>query len=248
LSGLCIKFHQKVSNDKVFVNICQTDGIPQPEDINENQLIEVLREGCPSAFKVPMSINEPRQSQDKQGVAVRVCDVAIHPAFFAKVKTLDLFRNFMITLVIEALESKYNIKLRDDNFVVLKNRQCYDKLVPHRVQNRDVKAVHDSYSEQMKSKTPGLEMATAGDEGGSKKKLIEEVDATEYKKMVKSAVKPIEVQSGAYIPNPTKLAISQANTKKPEYRLFQESAEGAPEKLIAEFLLPECVSRGKSPV
>jgi hypothetical protein len=192
-----------------------------------------------------MSISEPRQTKDKQDKVVKLCDVAMHPVFFLKVETGELFRSFMITLIIEALDNKYNIKVKDDNWVVLKNRKFFDKLIPHRIQNRDVKTVQDSYKKDGKiiANEPLLELQPAPAEGGVNKKLIEEIDATEYKQALKKSIKPIPIADTKYIPNPTKLAISQANTRKPEYKLFKEPAEGKTEKFIAEFLLPECVSR-----
>lgn len=115
-----------------------------PEDISVHQLTAILQSTTPSTYKVPMSITELRVTKDKKNTDVTVCDVAINPAFFRKVELSTQFRDFLMTIVIEALDAKYNIKL-DPDWVILKNRKCLGNLVSHRIQNRDVRQVIDSY-------------------------------------------------------------------------------------------------------
>ena len=39
--GFCVKTKTSIG-DKVFINICHTDEVPPPEDISDNQLMDIL--------------------------------------------------------------------------------------------------------------------------------------------------------------------------------------------------------------
>lgn len=185
----------------------------------------------PSSYKIPMSISEPRQVKDKSGNEVTACDIAVNPSFIKKVEKILLFREFLTTLVFEAMEAKYNIPIKEDTWSILTNRKSMGSLVSHRIQKRDVQKVKEYYKEP--------------EDVGSKKPLIEEV-ASDFNENIsnkkKAFVTEIEDVGKDYVPNPTKLAVSQANTKKPEYRLIQEICDGKSTHLVGEFYLPDCVS------
>lgn len=190
IPGLCIKCY-KNRDEKFFINLCQTDAIPSPEDITEAQLTEILESDTPSSYRIPMSISEPRPTADKSGNQVDVCDIAINPKFFAKCQNAVLFRDFLVVIVLEALDDKYGIHIKPNNWIVLKNRKCIGYLVSHRIQNRDAKAVYESYQ------NPSLENKKKLNElraGSSKKNLIQEITPTakveksipEHKFMIKT--------------------------------------------------------------
>lgn len=92
-----------------------------------------------------MSITEIRQTKDKSNKLARVCDIAINPRFYEKIERIELFREFFYTIIVEAMETKYNIKVDQSKWVVLKNRRFVGSLISHRVQNRDVKKVLETY-------------------------------------------------------------------------------------------------------
>lgn len=193
--------------------------------------MDLLISEKPSAYKIPMSISEPRQVKDKTGNEVTACDIAVNPSFVKKVEKILLFREFLTTIVFEAMEIKYNMPIKEDTWSILKNRKCMGGLMSHRIQNRDVQAVKEYYKEP--------------EVGDAKRPLIEEVssDFMENISNKKSAiVTEIEEVSKDYVPNPVKLSVSQANTKKPEYRLIQEMFNGKATHLVGEFYLPDCVS------
>ncbi|GLV32341.1 PIH1 domain containing 1 [Carabus blaptoides fortunei] len=135
--GFCVK-SRTTNNDKLFVNICQTDAIPAPEDISEAQLLEILQSDTPSTFRVPMSIGDARPEVDKSGQPATAYDVAINPVFFAKVEMNKLFKQFFLTVVFEGLQDKYSITINVDDFTVLKNRKAMGTLQLHRIQQREV--------------------------------------------------------------------------------------------------------------
>lgn len=143
-SGFCIKTFKLVDDEKLFINICQSDGIPPPENITTDQLTTILNADN-STYKVPMSITEIRQAKDKSNKLARVCDIAINPRFYEKIERIELFREFFYTIIVEAMETKYNIKVDQSKWIVLNNRKVFGSLITHRVQNRDVRKVLESY-------------------------------------------------------------------------------------------------------
>ncbi|XP_055712075.1 PIH1 domain-containing protein 1 isoform X3 [Phlebotomus papatasi] len=226
--GFCIKAHRTENGGKLFVNICQTEDIPAPKDITEEELMKILNSDAPNSYKIPMSIGEPRMTKDKAGNDARVCDIAINSGFFVKVESVRLFRDFLIALVFEAVDVKYGMPCEDNSWVILKNRKSVGTLTTHRIENRDAKLVKDYYE---------------GDQNRESKSLIQEIDAplvTKGKEAKQISNK--KQQEAQYKPNPTKLAVSQANTKKPNYRITLEPREGEVKQLVAEFHMPECVS------
>lgn len=139
-----MKCLRQIDNDKLFINICQSDGIPPPDDITTDQLTDILKSDMASTFRVPMSISELRPIKDKSGRNATACDVAIHSKFFIKVERIELFRDFLLTIIFEAMATKYNVTVDQTNWTILK-KKIMGELVPHRIQNRDVKQVIDSY-------------------------------------------------------------------------------------------------------
>lgn len=242
--GFCLKAFRKDTREKFFINVCQTDGIPAPEDITEDQLIAILNDGVPSSFKIPMSITQPRLVE-VNSAKCQVCDIAVNTSFFKKIASGGLMRDFLVTIILEGIDSKYNIALNETDWRILKNKKFVDKLTAHNIQNRDVKRVLESYKNPTRTdKSQIQEMETTSrlveNTGRKEKKLIEEIDPVTIKTM-----KDVRNQMSGkedYVPDPTKLAISQAGTQKPDSRLFRVPADGSAKMLIGEFYLPECTS------
>lgn len=120
-----------------------------------------------------MSITEIRQTKDKSNNLARVCDIAINPRFYVKIERIDLFREFFYTIIVEAMETKYNIKVDQTKWIVLKTRKFVGSLISHRVQNRDVKKVLESYQNPKDSDKKLLKQLSGG--GGKKSNLIVEL-------------------------------------------------------------------------
>lgn len=121
-----------------------------------------------------MSITEIRRTKDKSNKLASVCDIAINPRFYEKIERIELFREFFYTIIVEAMETKYNIKIDQSKWIVLKNRKVVGSLISHRVQNRDVKQVLESY------KNPNAEdkKRLADLSGKKKNNLIVELGTT----------------------------------------------------------------------
>lgn len=110
----------------------------------------MLEEQKVSDFKVPLSVTKPRDGKDKSGNKAEISDVAINSEFYTKkIKHADgLFYHFLVSLVFESIEQKYQIQLDTTNFVLLQNRACIDKLVEHQIYSRDVKRVQQFHETQ----------------------------------------------------------------------------------------------------
>lgn len=234
--GICVKSFKVNTNEKFFINICQTDSIPAPEDITEEELSTILNSDAPSSYRIPMSISEPRTTPDKSGNIADVCDIAINPKFLKKCDKNLLFRDFLIAIILEALSDKYNAQIKTDNWVILKNRKCMGNLVKHRIQNRDVKKVHETYKNKAKSGKKKIEELKVGN-----KKLIQEIDPIEAKSLLKNdenVVSPLPIPAIDSI----KQSITLANSEIPEYNVVGRMKDDCVEEIIAEFLLPKCIS------
>lgn len=232
---MCIKAYRVTNNEKIFINICTSDGIPAPEDISADQLTEILSSETPSNYKIPMSITELRLIPDKSGKDAIACDVAVHSNFFRKIEALRVFREFLITIVFEALDTKYNVQVNRDTWIVLKNRKCMGSLVKHRVQNRDVQKVYESYQNPTKEH----------------KTLINEIKSeqqVEYKQTNNNLMTEISTKGAAsngngkmLSANFTKINAQNNNSRKPDYRLYKTNETAASQFLLAEFFLPEVI-------
>ncbi|KAF5296658.1 hypothetical protein FQR65_LT10198 [Abscondita terminalis] len=137
IPGFCIKTKEVGTDVKVFVNICQTDAIPPPEDLSEEELERLCRTDGPCNFRIPLSIGEIRNESDKKGMDAKAIDVAINPIFFAKIESSQIFKNFLLAAVFEGLSDKHHLHVTDER-ILLKNRKAYGNLQLHRIQQRDV--------------------------------------------------------------------------------------------------------------
>lgn len=63
--SFCVKTRNVITSEKVFLNVCRTDALPEPVDVSEEQLTRILESDEPSTFRVPMSLGEGHQETDK---------------------------------------------------------------------------------------------------------------------------------------------------------------------------------------
>ncbi|XP_017853203.2 PIH1 domain-containing protein 1 isoform X2 [Drosophila busckii] len=165
-AGFCVKSFKVNSNEKFFINVCQAPEIPSPKDVTDEELIGILESTEPGSFRVPMSISELRHTKDRSNNSVEVCDIAINTKFLLKIKKSQLFNNFFLQIVAEALSEKYNIQISMDKTITLSNRKFIGTLVSHRVRNDDVKRVASSNA------SPEQQAQSANES-----KLVQEIDA-----------------------------------------------------------------------
>ena len=242
---MCVKTYKAGTQNKFFINICHTTEIPAPKDITENELLELIKQQRPSDFKIALSLSKPRFGTDKSNNKVEVTDVAVNTDFYKKkVTSGGLFYQFLITLIFEHIEQKYEIKIDTDNFVVLNNRPFIEQLVEHQIYNRDIKFVenfdkNEMLGEEDEDKNDKIIIGN-GDKNTSGKVLIQEI--TTKSSPASSKKKEDKDKENTYKPNLIKESISQANTCRPEYRLAKDFDIDENQVLIAEFYLPEVKS------
>ncbi|XP_060882660.1 PIH1 domain-containing protein 1 [Labrus mixtus] len=122
LPGICVKTLSESDKKKIFVNICQSQSVPQPPELSREELVELLQSEDPSGFRVPMSLGEPHTEIDNNSQGCTAYDVVINQEFFQKCQEDPLFQQFVILVSLEGLENKYNLELSRD-WKVLKNRK-----------------------------------------------------------------------------------------------------------------------------
>ncbi|XP_014769704.1 PIH1 domain-containing protein 1 [Octopus bimaculoides] len=142
--GFCIKVKDE-ENKKVFINICQADNVPKPEEISDEKLMELLDSEVPTDYRIPMSLGESHPELDKSGQACTVYDVVINPKFFEKIQKNELFRVFMISISMEGLEEKYKMKLKRNSWVILKNKKFMGSIAPQNIRNKSKSLISEVF-------------------------------------------------------------------------------------------------------
>ena len=61
--------------------------------------------------------------------------MVINPTFYSKIQKSELFHSFFLTIVLEGLESKYDLEL-ERKWTVLKNKKCMGSLHPHCIRSK----------------------------------------------------------------------------------------------------------------
>uniref|UniRef100_A0A1A9VMF6 PIH1 domain-containing protein 1 n=1 Tax=Glossina austeni TaxID=7395 RepID=A0A1A9VMF6_GLOAU len=226
--GFCIKTFKINTNEKYFINVCQTEEIPAPDDVTEDQLTAILNSDEPSSFRIPMSISEPRITKDKSDKPVDAVDIAVNPKFFSKIEKSLLFRDFFLALIAEALNDKYNVQIKVDKAIILNNRKFIGALVTHRVRNNDIKTVLSSYQNPSNEDIKKLKTLQAS--SAANKTLIEEIDSKEFNALKKKSEEFKQQNSTSIMP---------------EYKLRARLRDNQVEEVQAEFYLPKCLSSGE---
>ncbi|KAK5644371.1 hypothetical protein RI129_005671 [Pyrocoelia pectoralis] len=135
--GFCVKTKEVGTDRKLFINICQTDALPPPDDISENELTYLCRSDEICNYRIPLSIGDVRTESDKKGNDAKAVDIAINTSFFCKIENSSFFKNFLLTVVFEGLQDKHNLHATDDR-VILKNKRACGTLQLHRIQQREI--------------------------------------------------------------------------------------------------------------
>lgn len=175
---MCLKTRTD-KGEKVFINLCHSGNVPEPKDLTDDELLQVLESEDPTQFRIPMSIGEPHAEIDKSGSGCTAYDVVVNPKFMDKMKRSELFKTFFLTIMCEGIESKYEILLKRD-WVVLKNRKCVGKMMEQHIRTKSKPLIMDmdnGLPEQLPTEQP------------EKRNLIEEVQQHE-EDLMKRAPEP----------------------------------------------------------
>lgn len=106
----------------MFINICHSDEIPSPSDISDEELLKLIETEDPSKFRVPLSLGEPHAEIDHAGKGCTAYDVIVNSNFLELTQSRPVLKNFLLTVIMEGLEQKFNILLSRD-CKLLKNKK-----------------------------------------------------------------------------------------------------------------------------
>ncbi|XP_076174447.1 PIH1 domain containing 1 isoform X2 [Ptiloglossa arizonensis] len=154
--GICVK--TKTDNgEKVFLNICTSDKVPEPAVLSDAELLKVLSDE--SQFLIPVSIGTERFESDKGGSPCLTYDIAINTKYFDKCQKKENFKMFTILVIINAVSDKFKKHLNSEDFVILKYRKVMGELQNHRIENREPRTnlhIKKPLIEEIKSPTRNI--------------------------------------------------------------------------------------------
>ncbi|XP_022094775.1 PIH1 domain-containing protein 1-like [Acanthaster planci] len=176
--GFCIKT-KNGKKEKVFINVCVSFELPAPLDITEGELVKILESDEPN-YRVPLSIGEGHAEVDKSGKGCIAYDVLINTSFYEKVQKSDVFKGFLMSVIFEGLENKYQILL-DRNWIQLKNRKSLGNLNEHNIRTKSKPRILEM--ESADGNSPGT-----GTQEKPRAPLITEVDSPQT--VVNASPKP----------------------------------------------------------
>jgi len=198
--------------------VCQAPEVPAPQDVTEEELIAILESPTPGSYRVPMSISEPRHTKDRSDKTVDVCDIAVNPKFLVKMQKSQLFNNFFLQIVAEALSEKYNVQINMEKTIILNNRKFIGTLVSHRVRNDDVQKAQPVASGP--AAITSQDTASTPDRSG---KLVQEINEKDA-----AAIKSTRQVAGG--------------SQDLQYKLRARVRDDSVDEIHAEIYLPNCVS------
>ncbi|XP_023220506.1 protein kintoun-like isoform X1 [Centruroides sculpturatus] len=119
-AGYVIKTSEE-GEKKAFVNVCQNDKVEKPSFTRES---ESDAEG--TLWKLPHLLTPPRQDLDKSNRRCVVYDVVFHPDALLLARKNERFRKMLDDVALEAVESKFDVKLDRANvrFPKMKYKGC----------------------------------------------------------------------------------------------------------------------------
>ncbi|KAM9780266.1 PIH1 domain-containing protein 1 [Neosynchiropus ocellatus] len=155
--GMCVKTQSIKDNQKVFVNICQSNSVPPPPELSTEELVDLLQSEDPSGFRVPMSLGEPHTELDNSSQGCTAYDVVINQDFFRKCQKDQLFQQFVIMVSLEGLENKYQLELSRD-WKVLKNRKFLGSVTEQNIRTKSRPVI-----QELQPQEPALEASRRPD-------------------------------------------------------------------------------------
>lgn len=150
-TGLCVKTKEE-NDSKVFINLCHSPELPKPADITEKELSDILLSEEPSLYRVPLSLGEPHEEKAKDGSDCTCYDVIVNTEYFKSIQKNEFFRAFLISVCVEGIEEKYNIKLNKDIQIILQNKKYYGKMPQHFIRRKPLIAELGSKSNEVSQK------------------------------------------------------------------------------------------------
>jgi hypothetical protein len=103
------------------------------EDLEEEVLLRKL-ESDPSQIKVPVSVGQLENTEDKQGLKARKVDVLINSVYFKKrVERSEFYRQLVFMVIIPEIELKHGLVIDAKENTILRKLKVWDKMQTQRI-------------------------------------------------------------------------------------------------------------------
>lgn len=171
-----MKTIDKLSGKKVFINICKSGEVPEPDfDYPDDQLATILSDGTDeeaAALRMPLSIGEVHEEKDNKNNSCIAVDIIINKKLYEeRIMVSEVYRGFLLVLSMEAIDEKHKLSLEKSNYTILTNKKSIGKLNPQFVRAKptivELKSPNTPVGQQP--------IASPLSPNGNSKKLVEEV-------------------------------------------------------------------------
>ncbi|XP_063729168.1 PIH1 domain-containing protein 1-like [Symsagittifera roscoffensis] len=135
-AGCCMKCKTK-KNEKVFVNLCISELLPDPPNVEEDELVQILSNEDAPDFRMPMSIGEPHTELDNAGKGCTVIDVVVSEDFFNRLQdsSKPVLNSFFCTAMLEGIQEKYKFELENE-VKILKHKKAMGTIQEQMIRTR----------------------------------------------------------------------------------------------------------------
>jgi len=181
--GMCIKTRDEKTGKKVFVNLCHSEDVPEPQvHLTDQELADILDGGSNNEvddIRFPMSIGDKRDEVDKAGKPSFACDCIVNAKFFrTKLLQSKVYQTFLIVVALEGIDEKHKMELDKNGYTILQNTKSYGKLTPQFLKSkaniREIDSSEPLVGPGLKSKSTTL---SAANSKSSTNSLIEVVSS-----------------------------------------------------------------------
>ncbi|KAJ9468568.1 Protein kintoun [Diplonema papillatum] len=128
----CIKAGDESGAKKVFINICSSPSIAEPQPMTQTEVESSGMQNEALQFRVPISIGPPRVDVDKAGKQAMVYDIAVNPLTLDKCGKDAEFKRLVCAMCLYGLKQKHEPDLNQDQYKT-PNLKCKGTPVMQRV-------------------------------------------------------------------------------------------------------------------
>ncbi|XP_027204902.2 uncharacterized protein LOC113798546 [Dermatophagoides pteronyssinus] len=126
--GFLVKTHCKREKSKFFINVCHSPVISAPtlllDEKDLHDLIAQENYDELSKFTIPLVLERLESTKDKKNETAKMTHVIINSRFYEqKIRSSEIYKNYLVYVIIETVNAKFNIHLDNTGFVILKNRK-----------------------------------------------------------------------------------------------------------------------------
>lgn len=138
----CLKARERNSKKKFFINFCSSSEVKYPTlDWDEQKCIEMHQKGSREFedYRIPLALKPLSWTRDKKGEDKHfVLDVLVNDRYMEeRVLKSEFFKNFLIVVSIDTVESKYSrsnydaldhaLDIEKESFIILKNKRYQEQ-------------------------------------------------------------------------------------------------------------------------